>query len=157
KRLRKKASKEKAIYKIYLEDFCKTLYAFLHNPVDFTSDSSFLFSIESKNSGYLKLFGKEDGRLPLRLSNAICAKYAAIWWICDYVRHELVEDRKKLRKGDSQQEKEDHQALERAYFVFSAMRNLLEKSGNIEKLPEYSSPKWREAEAGARLKKIKTY
>jgi hypothetical protein len=157
KRIRKTASKEKTIYKIYLEDFCKTLYAFLDNPVHFTSDSSFLFSIEPKSSGYLKLFGKEDGKLPPRLSNAICAKYAAIWWICDYVRHELVEDRKKLRKSDNRQDKADHQALERAYFVFSAMRNLLEKSGSIEKLPQYSSPKWREAEAGARLKKIKAY
>ena len=45
------------------------------------------------------------------------------------MRIELVADREKLRQSDSQQDKEDHQALERAYFVFSAMRTLLEKSG----------------------------
>jgi hypothetical protein len=157
KRIRKPASKEKTIYKIYLEDFCKTLYSFLHNPVQFTSDSSFLFSIESKDTGYVRLFGDVNGALLKRLPTSLCQTYAAIWWICDYARVELVADRKKYRQSDKLQDKEDHQALERAYFVFSAMRILMERRGTIGKLPIYASPKWREIDNGKQLKKIKAY
>ena len=102
----------KTAHPIRLEEFAKTIYSFLSNPVDFSSSTSLLFD-DSDKGGYLKIFG--DGKsLFSRFDRDHFRFLAGIWWISEDFAEQLEKDRKCL------QDIVERAALERKWFVFFA-------------------------------------
>jgi len=102
----------KIAHPIKLEEFAKTIYAFLENPVDFSSSTSFLFD-DSEKGGYLKIFG--DGKNVLTRFDKDHFKFlAGLWWIAEDFAAQLEMDRKAIDDID------ERAALERKWFVFYA-------------------------------------
>ena len=104
----------KTHHPIKLEEFAKTIYSFIENPVDFSSSTSILFD-DSEKGGYLKIFG--DGKnVYTRLDRDTFKYLAGIWWLGEDFAAQLESDREKLTDIT------ERAALERKWFVFfSAM------------------------------------
>lgn len=69
---------------INMEDFTKTLYAFLYGPDDVYGGTGHVFDA-TKEGGYVKLFGSH-GQLVPSLSNDSFELYAGIWFLCTYAK-----------------------------------------------------------------------
>lgn len=104
----------KTHHPIKLEEFAKTIYSFIENPVDFSSSTSILFD-DSEKEGYLKVFG--DGKnVYTRLDKDTFKYLAGIWWLAEDFATQLESDREKLTDIT------ERAALVRKWFVFfSAM------------------------------------
>ncbi len=94
---------------IGMEEFTKTVFAFLFGPDDAYGGSQYIFDT-SKTGGYMRLFGS-DGEIQPALSNEAFKVYAGIWFTCEYV--------KDLWRRES--EANPTEALERRWMVFYAV------------------------------------
>lgn len=100
---------------IKLEEFSKTIYSFLEDPVSFSGSTSFLFD-DSKNGGYNKIFGWEvmpKEEFELR---------AAIYWLGCEFGDQIKIDKEEILDIDKRA------ALERKWMVIFASRVVLEKA-----------------------------
>lgn len=110
----------KIAHPIRLEEFAKTIYSFIANPVDFSSSTSLLFD-DSEKGGYLKVFG--DGKNLLSRFDRDHFRYlAGMWWISEDFAGQLEKDRKDL------QDIVERAALERKWFVFFAAMVILQEN-----------------------------
>jgi hypothetical protein len=140
---RKRTDKKKGVapYTIPVTEFCKNLYSFFFNPTDFASKSAFLFD-DNAGQGYPRLFG--DGtEVSTTLPRERFQAYAAAWWVCQLSGEWRAVDRKRYLDAGQQNEAA---ALLSGYFVFAAMRLLLEKkyagSSWETALRLYHKPDW---------------
>jgi AIPR protein len=69
---------------ISMEDFTKTLYAFLFGPDDVFGGTGHVFDA-TRDGGYVKLFGSH-GQLVPTLSNDAFKLYAGIWFLCTFAK-----------------------------------------------------------------------
>jgi hypothetical protein len=120
---------------IGMEEFTKTLYAFLYGPDDVYGGTSHVFDATSEG-GYTKLFG-ENGQILPSLSKDIFEYYAGIWFICTYA--------KDLWRTESRKTK--HGSLERRWMFFYALGEALRACyGNSQDLrvdlQRLSNPTW---------------
>ena len=121
---------------VSLEEFIKTVHAFLFGPDDRFGGSSYLFATE-KDGGYMKLFG--DGEeLKTTLTTDEFNNLAGVWFLCESVRTIW-----KLRPPDMRSP-----ATERRWLVFWAVgeslrvvyRNEEEKLKND--ISRLANPSW---------------
>ncbi|MEN6535760.1 MAG: AIPR family protein [Bryobacteraceae bacterium] len=135
---RNKRSAERSSHRnpIAMEDFVKTLYAFLYGPDDVYGGTGHVFDA-TKGGGYAKLFG--DGMVILpSLDNGTFEYYAGIWFVCSYGK-ELW--REKVRSSKDS-------ALERRWMFFyslgEAMRAAYSSRGEdlVPALRALSNPVW---------------
>jgi hypothetical protein len=128
-------------YVIQISDLCKNLYSFFWNPTDFASKSTFLFD-DNPGQGYTKLFG--DGKEVFStFSKERFQLYAGAWFMCALTS----EWRSVARKAYLTEGKHlEAAALERTYFLYSAIRLLLEKKYPGEKWEDtvrrYAKSEW---------------
>lgn len=105
---------------IRLEEFSKTVYTFLVDPVKFSGSTSFLFD-DSETGGYSKVFG--DGRVVFDIMPEDEFRLrSAIWWVG--VEFDAALKNYKKRNLDSL----ERAALERKWFLLFAARLVLQKS-----------------------------
>jgi AIPR protein len=133
---------------ITMEEFTKTIHAFLLGPDDVFGGAQYLFDT-SKDGGYLKLFGDGGDLLPV-LSDAQFKRYAGIWFLCEFARDVW---RKETDSNSSE-------ALERRWMVFYALgesiRLAYAKTGNDvqEALERLSDPNWYPSGSPERIKDV---
>ena len=95
-----------------LEEFAKSVYAFLYDPTDFSGASSFLFNTE-KSGGYVKVFG--DGtKIWERMPEDEFRLRAAAYWLAQEFARQLKTDR------DQEVDPDTRAALERKWLLVYA-------------------------------------
>ena len=113
---------------VRLEEFAKSVYAFLYDPTDFSGASSFLFSLD-KNGGYTRVFG-DGAKLWERIPDDEFKLRAGAYWLAQEFARHLKVDRSNEADPDTRA------ALERKWLlVYAAGCVYREKDGE---------PKWRE-------------
>lgn len=120
---------------IGMEEFTKTLYAFLFGPDDVYGGTSHVFDATSEG-GYAKLFG-DNGQILPSLSKETFEYYAGIWFVCNYARE--------LWRAESRKSK--HGSLERRWMFFYALGEALRACYSDPRdlrvdLQRLSSPSW---------------
>lgn len=121
---------------IGMEEFTKTLYAFLHGPDDVYGGTGHVFDATAEG-GYAKLFGVAGEVLPA-LTNEMFEKYAGIWFVCNKARDIWKEESRKTK----------HSALERRWMFYYALGCVVRKAyENLEvqynaDLRKLSKPGW---------------
>jgi hypothetical protein len=109
---------------IPLEEFAKVIYAFLREPISFSSKSSFLFD-ESENGGYPVIFG--DGKqVWSAMADQDFRLRSAIWWIAEQFGGKLKEEKKNTSDAI------EKAALERKWILLFVARLILERSYGTE-------------------------
>jgi hypothetical protein len=130
---------------IPMEEFAKTVYAFLFDPVSFSAKTAFLFD-DGKNGAYTRVFG--DGResytaMPLEEFRL----RSAIWWLSDEFSRRLKQDREKAPASFAKA------ALERKWFLLFMARLVLQRTFGGEayktELWKHYRGEWRMGENGA--------
>ena len=97
---------------VRLEEFAKSVYAFLHGPTEFTASTSFLFD-DSENGGYAAVFG--DGtHVWERMPEAEFEMRAAMYWIAQEFGAQLRATRENTTDFDARA------ALERKWLLIYA-------------------------------------
>jgi len=103
---------------VRLEEFSKSVYAFLYDPTEFTNSTSFLFD-DSKLGGYAKVFG--DGtHVWERMPDDEFEQRAAMYWIAQDFGAHLREAREKEVDTDARA------SLERKWLLIYAAARTLE-------------------------------
>lgn len=103
---------------IRLEEFAKSVYAFLYDPTMFSGSSSFLFNIE-KAGGYASVFG--DGtKVWERMPDDEFKLRAGIYWLSQ----EFASHIRKVREGET--DVDARGALERKWLLVHASRIVFE-------------------------------
>lgn len=97
---------------VRLEEFSKSVYAFLYEPTAFSGSSSFLFSLE-KNGGYAKVFG-DGSKIWERMPVDEFRLRAASYWIAQECSKYIKASREEEDDADSRA------ALERKWLVVYA-------------------------------------
>jgi len=101
---------------IKFEDFCKALHAYMIDPIEFSSSTSYLFD---EKGGYSKIFG--DGK---KVDDYILddefEKRAAIWWLVKAFSEQIIKDRKEADEITKN-------ALQGRWLIIYASRILLER------------------------------
>ncbi len=78
---KRSGERERDVIAIGMEEFVKTLYAFLYGPDDVFGGTGHVFDA-TKGGGYAKLFG-DGGEIPPAISAERFQLYAGIWFVCD--------------------------------------------------------------------------
>jgi hypothetical protein len=105
---------------IRMEDFAKTVYSFLRDPIAFSGNSSFLFD-DSEGGGYRYVFG--DGKqVWATMPESDFKLRAAIWWMA-----EVFGERRK-RDRTSAKDPAELGALERKWMLLYVLKLILERS-----------------------------
>jgi hypothetical protein len=121
---------------IGMEEYTKTLYAFLYGPDDVYGGTGHVFDATTEG-GYAKLFGVGGEVLPA-LTSEIFEKYAGIWFVCNKARDFWKEESRKTK----------HSALERRWMFYYALGCVARKAyENLEvqynlDLRKLSKPAW---------------
>lgn len=125
-------------YAIKLEDFAKTIYSFLNDPVAFSGSTSFLFD-DSERGGYHYVFGDGNQIWDVMPDDDFRLR-SAIWWYA-------VEIDAVLKKDRAQTTDPTHKAaLERKWWLLFASRLVLERtfdSGYEKELARYYKGDWK--------------
>ena len=137
---------------IGLDEFCRSVHAFLFGPADLFGGLSYLYDTSTKG-GYSKLFN--DPSEPL--AEKTFDEYFGAWLMCSHGRDRL---KSLAAQRDAQMETADDDekailtleknALERRYHVFYAMSEILREICKINQkdfesqLSSFARPKWRE-------------
>jgi hypothetical protein len=137
---------------IGLDEFCRTIHAFLFGPADIFGGLSYLYDT-SPRGGYTKLFG--DPNEPL--AEETFREYFGAWLICTYARECLkqgaAEREAALELADDDEKNLlnlQKNALERRYHVFYALGEVVREVCKIQQkdvhefVAGYAKPKWRE-------------
>jgi hypothetical protein len=101
---------------IGMEEFTKTLFAFLFGPDDAYGGSGYVFDAGTEG-GYAKLFGSSGEVLP-SLGNEMFEYYAGIWFVCSYAKDLWREESRKTK----------HSALERRWMFYFGLGEVLRKA-----------------------------
>jgi hypothetical protein len=109
-------AKHGADVSIGMEEFTKTLFAFLFGPDDVHGGTGYVFD-SSTEGGYAKLFGSGGEVLP-SLGNETFEHYAGIWFVCSYAKDLWREESRKAK----------HPALERRWMFYFALGEVLRKA-----------------------------
>ncbi|MGD0868740.1 MAG: AIPR family protein [Bryobacteraceae bacterium] len=120
---------------IGMEEFTKTLFAFLFGPDDVYGGTSYVFDATGEG-GYTKLFG-DNGQILPSLSKETFEYYSGIWFVCNFA--------KELWRTESRKTK--HSSLERRWMFFyalgEALRTCYGDKGTLRMdLRRLSSPAW---------------
>lgn len=105
---------------VRIEEFAKTVYAFLYDFVEFSGSSSFLFNDEF-DGGYVKVFGDGDSVWESVPSDQFQLR-AAIYWVAQEIASRL----KKTR--GSEQDADARAALERKWCVVYAFSAAIQRA-----------------------------
>ena len=101
---------------IKFEDFCKALHAYMIDPIEFSSSTSYLFD---EKGGYAKIFG--DGiTVNEYINDEEFEKRAAIWWLVNAFSEQIIKDRKNADDITKN-------ALQGRWLIIYASRVLLER------------------------------
>ena len=128
---------------IEMEEFAKTIHAFLYGPHDMWGGTARLFD-SGKEGRYVSVFGDGES-VWLKVPDEEFSYLAGIWLTCEYVRT--------LWKSDKEKRTPDELAglaLERRYMVYAAVGELLRMiyADDLEALHSHIShlgkPKWME-------------
>jgi hypothetical protein len=103
---------------IPLDDFAKTMYSFLYDPIKFSTGSSFFFT-PGKDKGYYKVFGDGERLYDASMPVTEFRLRSAIWWMSKEFASEMKKDKATGKYGA---------ALERKHFVLFASRLILERN-----------------------------
>jgi len=76
-----------------MEEFTKTLFAFLYGPDDVYGGTGYVFDATTEG-GYAKLFGSGGEVLP-SLGNETFGYYAGVWFVCSYAKDLWHEESRK--------------------------------------------------------------
>lgn len=101
---------------VRLEEFAKSVYAFLHDPTEFTGSSSFLFD-DSKTGGYVKVFG-DDTAVWERMPEDEFQARAAMYWIAQEFGGHLRNARELEKDPDARA------SLERKWLLINAAASI---------------------------------
>jgi hypothetical protein len=101
---------------IGMEEFTKTVFAFLFGPDDVYGGTGYVFDATTEG-GYAKLFGSGGEVLP-SLGNETFEYYAGIWFVCSYA--------KDLWREESRRTK--HSALERRWMFYFGLGEVVRKA-----------------------------
>jgi hypothetical protein len=104
---------------IGMEEFTKTLFAFLFGPDDAYGGTGYVFD-STTEGGYAKLFGGGGEILPT-LGNETFEYYAGVWFVCAYG--------KDLWRDESLKSK--HAALERRWMFYFGLGEVLRKAYEV--------------------------
>jgi hypothetical protein len=81
---------------VRMEEFAKSVYAFLFSPTDFSGASAFLFKDESPDDGYQRVFGDAD-----KMPDDEFRFRAGIYWIAQEISSRIRDYREKLEDPDA--------------------------------------------------------
>ena len=102
KRMKPNPKNKKNKIVIELDGFCRTIYSFLYGPAKFDGNLSHLYDDSSPSGGYYLLFGDKDSNLILdTLSEKACEQFAAIFFVCEYVKEIFKKEIKDREEDDS--------------------------------------------------------
>jgi hypothetical protein len=104
---------------IKFEEFCKTIYSFLFDPIRFASNSTYLYD-DKLDGGYVKIFG-ENGIVWDGIRDDIFKEYAAIWWLVKGFDERISLDKK------NEKNKTNQNSLQTKWLIVYAARCLLER------------------------------
>jgi len=133
---------------IGMEEFVKTLYAFLFGPDDVYGGTGHVFDA-TEGGGYVKLFGEAGEILPT-LSNDRFSLYAGIWFVCAEAKEGW-----RLRSRESKEP-----ALERRWMFFYALGESMRVSYRSQSLDLDSAlrglgnPAWLKQDEHGPIKKV---
>jgi len=96
-----------------MEEFVKTLYAFMFGPDDVFGGTGYVFDA-TKEGGYVKLFGDGKELLP-SLSKETFDYYAGVWFVCSHLKEGWKEQTAKTKDP----------ALERRWMFYFALGETL--------------------------------
>lgn len=119
-----------------MEEFTKTLYAYLYGPDDVFGGTGYVFDATT-DGGYAKLFGNGVEVLP-SLGNELFERYAGIWFVCNQAR-EIWRDESRKTK---------HSSLERRWMFYFALGAVFARAYQgvdaqyVSDLRKLSSPTW---------------
>ena len=99
-----------------MEEFTKTLYAFLSGPDDVFGGTGHVFDATTEG-GYTKLFGVAGEVWPA-LTNEVFERYAGIWFVCNKAREYWKEESRKTKDS----------ALERRWMFYYALGCVIRKA-----------------------------
>lgn len=150
---------------IGMEEFAKTLFAFLFGPVDAFGGTQHLFDT-GPAGGYVKIFG--DGHdVWDSITEEDFKYYAGIWLVSDRIRELSKVEKERLEKKELSRIEEDQKsrpndkpvepivrrALERRWMIIYAVAELLKEKyagGDLSAdLRALSKPKWLDEDGGA--------
>jgi len=101
---------------IGMEEFTKTLFAFLFGPDDVYGGTGYVFD-STTEGGYARLFGRGGEVLP-SLGNETFEFYAGVWFVCSCGKEWWREESRKSK----------HSALERRWMFYFALGAVLRKA-----------------------------
>lgn len=137
---------------VKLEDFSKSVYAFLYDPTDFSGNSAMLYDDSKVDYGYRRVFG--DGKnVWLRMPDNEFRYRAAIHWIAEEIASHLKKYRNTLGSPDQKA------ALERKWLVVYAAKVVIEQglaSGEtlMSEVSKFCEGDWRIDGADKRSQRI---
>jgi hypothetical protein len=103
---------------VRLEEFAKSIYAFLEDPISFSGATSFLFNDDAAG-GYNKIFGDGEAKWEKMPEDEFRIR-AAIYWIAEEFTTFMREDRKAEADPDTRA------AMERKWMLLYASRKVFE-------------------------------
>lgn len=127
---------------IKMDDFCRSVFAFVHGPADFFGGLSFLYDT-GPEGGYTRLFGKDLGAL----SQDKFDYYFGAWLLTSYAGERLKSE-KSREYGDEDTEKVRKLALERKHLVFFSLGEVFREIAKLKKveaadfISSFSKPRW---------------
>jgi len=101
---------------IGMEEFTKTLFAFLFGPDHVCGGAGYVFD-STTEGGYAKLFGSGGEILP-SLGNETFEYYAGMWFVCSHAKDLWREESRKTK----------HSALERRWMFYFALGEVVRKA-----------------------------
>ena len=143
----KRSGEREAGRSIGMEEFIKTIFAFLFGPDDMFGGTAYVFDA-TRDGGYTRLFGDAGEILPA-LDNRTFEFYAGIWFLCNYAREGW--------KNRSAQSKEP--ALERRWMFYFALGEALRVAYEDQDtllqadVVALGDPRWSRPEAGKDTKR----
>lgn len=149
---KRSAEREQSTIPIGMEEFIKTIFAFLYGPDDVHGGTGHVFDA-TKGGGYAKLFGDGDDILPA-LTNENFERYAGIWLVCSFAK-----DLWRARVRESRDA-----ALERRWMFYYALGEAMRLAYSsqaqdfLKAVGALSNPSWtREPNEGAVKKAISRF
>jgi hypothetical protein len=121
---------------IPIEDFAKSIYSFLFDPVKFSSGSTFFFA-HGRDKGYFSVFGTGEELFDPPMAEPEFRLRSAIWWLSKEFATAMKVDKKTGQYGA---------ALERKHYVLFASRIILERNFGADYkkvLAKYYKGDWR--------------
>jgi hypothetical protein len=103
---------------IPIDDFAKSVYSFLYDPIKFSTGSAFFFT-PGKDKGYFRVFGNGEALFEPPMAEEEFRVRSAVWWLAKEFSAAMRDDKKSGQYGA---------ALERKHFVLFAARLILERN-----------------------------